>query len=314
MKLYKPDFWDLKKNSFLSYIFFPFTFFIRLNNLIIKFSKKEKTKKIFSICVGNIYVGGTGKTPTVIKLFNIIKKINNKIVTAKKDNVNQKDEILLLKKKTNLITGKNREEILSEAIKKKKKVIIFDDGLQDKKIDYSLKFVCFDTLNWIGNGNLLPAGPLRQNLNVLKKFDVVFLKTINQQENIIIKKLKKVNPNIKIFMTKYVIRNKKKINLKEKYIVFSSIGNPKNFEILLNQNKVKIIDYLIFPDHYLYSNNEIENIITKAKQKNYKILTTEKDYVKILKTYKKHIHCVEVDLRIKNETNLIKYLKHKINA
>jgi len=313
MKFNKPDFWDLKKNSFLSYIFFPFTFFIRLNNLIIKISKKEKTKKIFSICVGNIYVGGTGKTPTVIKLFNIIKKINNKVVTAKKDKLNQKDEILLLKKKTNLITGKNRKEVLFEAIKKKKKVIIFD-GLQDKKIDYSLKFVCFDTLNWIGNGNLLPAGPLRQNLNVLKKFDVVFLKTIKKQENIIITKLKKVNPNIKIFMTRYVIKNKKKINLKEKYIVFSSIGNPKNFEILLNENKVKIIDHLIFPDHYLYSNNEIQKIIIKAKQKNYKILTTEKDYVKIQKIYKKHINCVEVDLRIKNEPRLIKYLKHKINA
>ena len=169
-------------------------------------------------------------------------------------------------------------------------------------------------MNWIGNGNLLPAGPLRQNLNVLKKFDVVFLKTIKKQENIIITKLKKVNPNIKIFMTRYVIKNKKKINLKEKYIVFSSIGNPKNFEILLNENKVKIIDHLIFPDHYLYSNNEIQKIIIKAKQKNYKILTTEKDYVKIQKIYKKHINCVEVDLRIKNEPRLIKYLKHKINA
>ena len=115
-------------------------------------------------------------------------------------------------------------------------------------------------------------------------------------------------------MTKYVIKNKKKINLKEKYIVFSSIGNPKNFEILLNENKVKIIDHIIFPDHYLYSNNEIQKIIIKAKQKNYKILTTEKDYVKIQKIYKKHINCVEVDLRIKNEPRLIKYLKHKINA
>ena len=67
-----------------------------------------------------------------------------------------------------LISSKNREEIIRFATEKNHELIIFDDGLQDRKIDYDIKFVCFDSKIWIGNGYLIPAGPLRENINSLK--------------------------------------------------------------------------------------------------------------------------------------------------
>ena len=126
------------------------------------------------ICVGNIYLGGTGKTPTTLKLYQLLKDINYKVVNAKKYYFDQKDEYVLLKNKSNVISLRNRDEIIKHAIEKNYELVIFDDGLQEKKIDYDLKFVCFDSKNWIGNGLLIPSGPLREEINSLRKYDGVF--------------------------------------------------------------------------------------------------------------------------------------------
>jgi tetraacyldisaccharide 4'-kinase len=175
MKLNKPKFWDDKKISFLAIILLPLTIFIAINNLILSIISKEKSKKIKTICVGNIYVGGTGKTPLTIKLYDIFKELNYKVSTAKKFYKKHSDEQIILKNKTNLIIASTRHKALEEAIKKKNELVIFDDGLQDNKIDYDLKFVCFNSKKWIGNGFLIPSGPLREKISSLKKYDVVFL-------------------------------------------------------------------------------------------------------------------------------------------
>src|SRR5210317_836162 len=168
MYLKKPKFWD-NKISILPYFLLPFTIFIIFANFLRAQKKKILPRKLKTICIGNIYVGGTGKTPTTIKLFKLIKKINN-VATAKKHYLNQIDEEILLRKKTKLIKAENRLKILYKAINKKVDVVIFDDGLQDGQIDYNLKIVCFNAINGVGNGFLIPAGPLRENLENLKKY------------------------------------------------------------------------------------------------------------------------------------------------
>ena len=240
--------------------------------------------------MGNIYLGGTGKTPITIELFKIFNNLKIKTVTAKKFYPSHTDETILLKKKTNFLSGKNRLEIINNAIKKKNKIIIFDDGLQDNYIDYDLKFVCFDALSWIGNGHLIPCGPLREELNSLKRFDAVFIKNIKKPNYKIINIIKKINPKIKVFNSKYKIKNIKKFDLSKKYIIFSGIGNPDNFEKILYKSKFKIIEHIIFPDHYKYSQNDIDKIIQKANELKAKIITTEKDYVKIPKIYNRKIN------------------------
>ena len=309
----KPDFWNKVKPNIISFLLMPLTLPLHVNNFFLNKFKKTPSKKIYSICVGNIYLGGTGKTPTTIKLFEILEKIYKKVTTAKKFYYSQSDEINLLKKKTNFVTSKNRLQIISKAVKKGFKIIIFDDGLQDRNIDYDLKIVCFDTLSWIGNGQLIPAGPLREKLNSLKKYDVVFLKHISKKNNKIIKLIKIINPKIKIFNTKYVITNLSKFNLKKQYIVFSGIGNPESFKTFLKNNKFNIIDNIIFPDHYKYKKNDIIKIIKKANNINAQIITTEKDFVKIPKNYQNEINHINIDMKIKQSNDLIKFLKKKIN-
>ena len=308
----KPEFWDYKNPNLLSKILFPFTFPVRVSNFFFKYFPKINNKKIISICVGNIYLGGTGKTPTTIKLYNLIRKLEKKIATGKKFHSSHQDEIKILKKKTFLISKKSRNEILKYAVKKGKKIIIFDDGLQDKYIDYDIKFVCFDSLSGFGNGNLIPAGPLREDLLSIKRFDAVFIKKIKKKNQKIINDIKKINPRIKIFNTQFKIKNKKNLNLSKKYLVFSGIGNSDGFYKFLKNENFKISKFLKYPDHYKYRNDDLKKIIDIAKKQSASIITTEKDFTKIPEKYKKKIKYIEVDLIIENELSLIKFIKSKI--
>ena len=308
----KPLFWDSKKQGIFSIILFPFTILTNINNFLLSISNKKINNKIFSICVGNIYVGGTGKTPLAIKLYQILNKNHKGVVVGKKFYSSHNDEINLLKKKVHTLIKNKRSLIIQEAIKKNKKIIIFDDGLQDKALRYDLNFVCFDTLNWIGNGNLIPAGPLREKISSLKKFDAIFLKNILKPNNKIIRIIKKINPKIKIFNTRYKILNLNNFSLKDKYLIFSGIGNPDSFFEILKINKFLIKDQFIFPDHYSYTEKDFLNIIERSKELNTKIITTEKDFIKIPKRYQKKIKCLKVDLEINNQKKLINFINEKI--
>ena len=310
MNIKKPKFWDFKKPNLISYLLIPFTIPLLINNFFLN-KKNKKIKEIKSICVGNIYIGGTGKTPSTIKLYEILRKIEPQICTGKKFYSNHEDEKIILEKKTNLICEDNREKIIQIAIKKKQKIIIFDDGLQDKKLDFDLKFVCFEAENWIGNGKLIPAGPLREKISSLKKYDAVFLKDSGLNNNFQ-EIIKNYNQNIEVFHTSYQIKNFRNFDLSKKFLVFSGIGNPKNFMNILNKNNFKIIDQIIFSDHYNYKQEDINFIKNRAKKINAEIITTEKDFVKISKFDNENINFLEIELKIENEKKLINFIKNKI--
>ena len=313
MKLKKPKFWDYKKKSFLSYLMQPFTLPVLLNNFFLDSKNKKLSKSIKSICVGNIYIGGTGKTPLVAKLYNLLNKKIENIIIAKKFYPNQVDEIKLLEKKTKLIHSKSRINLIDDAIKKNNQIIIFDDGLQDKKLDYNLKFVCFDAITWIGNGQIIPAGPLRENLNSLKKYHAIFLNNYDESMKDIHDKVLSINPKLKIFKSKYFIKNIDQLDKNSKYLIFSGIGNPQNFRKILENSNFKVVNEIKFPDHYNYSKSDLEKIINTAIKNDLKILTTEKDYVKIPTNFKSKIKYVEIDLDLFNETEIINYIENKLN-
>ena len=315
MNFKKPKFWDYKKPNIIAYLLLPFTLLITLNNFISKIYPKKKFNKIKTICVGNIYLGGTGKTPTTLKLYELLKDLNLKIATAKKDYSYQQDEKILLEKKSNLILSKERSSIINKAKEKGFDLVIFDDGLQEKKIDYDIKFVCFDSKSWIGNGFLIPSGPLREKIESLTKHDGVFLKSSikNFDFSEIYSKIKNINPKIEIFNSYVFIKNINQFNLSDKFIIFSGIGNAYSFKDTLINNNFNITKEIIFPDHHEYKLEEISKILNFAKKEKAEILTTEKDYVKIPENLKDKINYIEIDLKIEEKDKLINLIKTKIN-
>jgi len=313
MQFIKPKFWDLKKPNLLSYLLLPFTIPIRINNVLLDLKSKRKDQRIKTICVGNIYVGGTGKTPTTIKLYQLLNQQGYEAVTANKNYKKHLDEKIILEKKTETISSRDRQEIIDKAISMKKKILIFDDGLQDKKISYDIEFVCFDQKNWLGNGLLLPSGPLREKIKSLKKYSCVFLKKNGEDISNKIQLIKNINPNIKIFYTHFEPINIDQFDKSEKYLIFSGIGNPNDFKSLLIKNKLNIIDEIIYPDHYMYNESDIIRIKKHANNLGAKIITTEKDYVKISHLDKEDINLLEVDLIIENEKELTDFIKEKFH-
>jgi tetraacyldisaccharide 4'-kinase len=303
MKLKKPKFWDHKKPSFFSYLLLPFSIIL---GLITKIKSKPKfsNSKIKTICVGNIYIGGTGKTSLAIKIKEILDKNNIKACFIKKFYPNQTDEQKLLSKNGVLFSNLKRITALNEAISEGFEVAIFDDGLQDSSIKYDLEIVCFNNLNWIGNGLTLPSGPLRENINNLKSYENVFLNG-NEESLIAIKEqIKRINPNININSGKYIPLNIGEFDKDQNYLVFSGIGNHKTFVEMLKNNKLKIVSDLEYPDHYQYSKKDFDEIIINAKKFNAHIITTEKDYLRLENLNRKEIFYVKSSLDVSDEKNL----------
>ena len=310
MNLKKPKFWDYKKPNIYAFILLPITLLIDLVNKIIKKISKSKSKKlnIKTICIGNFYIGGTGKTSLSIKINDILKKKKIKSCFVKKNYPDQVDEQRLLNKNGKLFLSHKRLEALNKANQEDYEIAIFDDGLQDKSINYDLKIVCFNTINWIGNGMTMPSGPLRESINNLKNYDHVFLNGNLENIDEIKKQILKINPIINIYLGRYEPVNLFEFNKNDKYIVFSGIGNHQTFISMLKNYGLNIIYDFEFPDHYHYTKKDIDNILKSAEKSNCKIITTEKDFLRMNNINHKEIKCLKSELKIHNEEKILSFI------
>ena len=303
MNLNKPKFWD-KKRSFISFLLMPLSLFV----IILVFLKKKFTKTIqFDIpviCIGNIYLGGTGKTPTSIFIAKELTKLNKNPVIVKKFYYNHKDEHRLIKENfKNFILNKNRVAGITEAKQKNYDAAILDDGFQDYSFKKDLNILCFNQNQLVGNGLVLPSGPLRERLCSLKDAHIIL---INGKKDISFeRKILNKNNNLEIFYSSYKPTNIDQFKNK-RLLAIAGIGNPDNFFKLLSENDLKIKKKLIYPDHYEFKKIEITSIIEEAKSNNYQIIMTEKDYFKINNFNYKEIKYLKIQLEINEKHKFIK--------
>jgi len=305
MNLKKPKFWDYKKPNFISNLLLPLSKLIEIKSDLFKY-KKTRFKAIKTICVGNIYLGGTGKTSIAIELKKILDKQNIKSCFIRKKYSNQIDERRLLEKFGKTFVSESRIKALEDAISENYLVAIFDDGLQDKNITYDISFVCFNKKNFIGNGRVIPAGPLREPLNKIEKYKNIFFSGNDENDKNFRETLSKKCSNLNFFNSKYELSNLDKFDLNKNHVVFSGIGNHQTFIDMLKKNNFQIIKDFEFSDHYNYVKKDIEKITKFALENNAEILTTEKDYLRLSEKLRSGINFTKINLEISQKEELEK--------
>ena len=199
--LFKPKFWN-KKVSLISILLLPLSL---ITILIVFFKKKlikQNTFNIPIICIGNIYIGGTGKTPISIFLADEISKLDKKPVILRKFYNSHLDEHELIKNNfKSFMLCENRFEGIKKIEDTEFNVVILDDGLQDYKIKKHLNIVCFNQNQLVGNGLVLPSGPLRESLSSLKDVEIVIINGMKNKD--FEDKILNINKNLKVFYSHY---------------------------------------------------------------------------------------------------------------
>lgn len=285
---------------------------------------KSKKVNAYVISVGNLTTGGVGKTPVVAELANYFLKQEKNVaiisrgyggkLSSKKVNVISNglkifynaqqagDEPYWFAENlsgVNVLTCSNRVKAADYAVKNLGvDVIILDDAFQHRKIQRDLNLVLIDSEKLLGNKKHLPAGPLREDIEGLKRADKVIIvnKSSQKVEKDVLSKVFKSFEEDKTFVCNvvpsytYNIKTLEVLPLKADVFGLCAIGQPEQFYNFLKQ-KFNLLDTITFDDHHSYTYNEVSRL--KGN-----IVTTEKDAVKLQKFDLDNIYALKLKLEL----------------
>ncbi|MBN2675816.1 MAG: tetraacyldisaccharide 4'-kinase [Alphaproteobacteria bacterium] len=290
-------------------IFAPFGWLYFLGTKVRWILTRSQSVSVPVICVGNITVGGTGKTPLVLALAAFFKKegktphvlsrgyggnLTNKRVDIKKHTAKEVgDEPRMLAEYLPVWIGKNRKKTAEMAIKAGADILIMDDGFQNNTLKKDFSIVVFDGKKGIGNGLGLPGGVLREPLRSgLKRADAIVI--VGKDKTRLKKKIAQYTKVTPIFFADF--EPLKLPDLRKKYLAFAGIGRPQKFFDTLKTLSVHVIETFSFPDHYVYRETDIKRLLKEAEAQNATLITTEKDETKVPELYRKKITTLKIKM------------------
>ncbi|KLN62332.1 hypothetical protein WH96_02125 [Kiloniella spongiae] len=305
-----PEFW--RHRGLISTLLLPLSGFYYLGSILRQKLTSPTRVDVPVICIGNLTAGGSGKTPITLSLASSLQKMGkNPHIVSRGYGGEQEgplrvspslhsardvgDEPLMMalanSQSTPVWISKNRVNGAKAAIKDGADIILLDDGFQNPTLQKDVSILVVDNKIGFSNERLIPSGPLRESIhNGLKRADAVFV--IKQPDEAI-------NPELAaIFATKAVtsvtIKPADETNQSElkskKIFAFAGIGYPHKFYNTLENLSAQICGSKDFPDHYQYTEDDLEKVLYMAqKAEADAIFTTEKDFVKIPEAYKDKI-------------------------
>lgn len=287
------------------------------------------------ISVGNLTLGGTGKTPFVINLIKVLKKDIRRDASVLIRGYGW-DETAMLKQslpETPILAREDRVDSAHKAMRLYGcDTAVLDDGFQYWELKRDLDIVLIDSRNPFGNGQLFPRGILREPKSAIKRAHVVVFTKVDKKIadlNALRAELKAINPGLVFIEARhrplytYELKTKKNQDtgyLKDKKVILlSSIGDPKYFKETAKGLGANVVAHLIFKDHHDYKKKDVDNITRLCKERKFDfILTTEKDAVKLgrlglsIGNYPLMVLVVDMEITSGRE-NLIARL-HSINS
>ncbi len=311
-----PKFWYKKEETIYSKALYPLSLFFRFGTKIRNLISLEKLSPLPTICIGNIVVGGAGKTPVAMKVCSMLIKSGYKphfiskgyasiikestLVAPWHSAKSVGDESLLLAEIAKTWIGKNRIKSAQLAKKNGADCLIMDDGFQNPSISKDFSIVVVDGEQEFGNKRVMPSGPLRESIRRgFSRTNVIVV--IGE----IKKELKKLIPNsIPIFRAKFKITEENIIFKGKNITAFAGIAYPNKFFKTLENQGAKIIKKISYPDHYIYDENDLLSLAEIANKTKTILVTTRKDFVRIPKSYRPIINTLEGKIVFEKEKEL----------
>ncbi len=316
-------------------LFYPVTAVFNLGRILWEayWRRKEPVRAdSFVISVGNIAVGGTGKTTLTAYLARKFQEAGKKVAVVAKGYKRKSstpvtitgdaayfwekvgDEPAMLSRTLpgiKIYVDKNKTSGVIRAETDGHEVIIVDDGFQHRGLHRDLDIVCLSSDRPFGNGLLLPAGILREPVDALKRagaivwFDSAYDK--NSWDNIVpVYHARKVTAAVKTLDGACVDLKGRRV------LAFCGIGNPDSFHGSLEATGCQIVDFVKFRDHHRYDRLDLEHIVSRARGNDiHYTITTQKDLVKVerLWTGALPLACLEITIALENEPEFIKLLR-----
>ena len=258
------------------------------------------------ICVGNLSIGGTGKTPVCLALGKILKEMGVSfyflnhgykshqkgiiVNTKKMSALDVGDEAMLLAAEALTVVDNHRARGAQVAERAGAKAIIMDDGFQNPSLIKTVSFIVVDGRTGFGNGRLIPAGPLRETVERgLLRADAVIIS--GHDDTGVQEIVHQYAPDMPILSGHFEPDSSviKKLQGK-KVMAFAGIGRPEKFFDMLVGCGVPVAKRAVFPDHYDYTRFDLESLLGEAG--NLPLVTTTKDAVKVPQNMKSRIIAV----------------------
>lgn len=278
-----------------------------------------KTLPVPVLCVGNLTAGGAGKTPVVLALLDWLGRqgcaahcISRgyggslygpvRVDTQEHSAAEVGDEPLLIAAHSPCWVGKRRLSVATAAVLDGAQVIVMDDGLQNPTVKKDLSLLVIDGGYGMGNGRLLPAGPLRESLaeGVAKAQAAVL---VGEDETGVLSLLPSALPVLKARLEPQEDAQRWR---GRKLVAFAGIGRPEKFYSTLATLGAEVVKTFSFADHHPYTQTEIDHMRRDAAQRGAELVTTEKDAMRLTPPMREGIGVVRVRLVFAQEAELEK--------
>lgn len=281
--------------------------------------RKPRRASVPVICIGNITAGGTGKTPVAISVAKLLAtemyhpffltrgyggKLQNVLVNSRKHSPEEVgDEPLLLAQQAPVVVNADRHAGAELAVAGGADILLMDDGFQNPSLYKDLSFLVFDGSYGIGNGKIIPAGPLRETFaDGIKRADALII--LGEDTHHL-----KEKSSLPVFFahTEAVQTVTGNLNV----LAFAGIGHPQKFYSTLTKQGFNVIESIDFPDHHFYTVSELEKLLEKARKLNAELYTTSKDFVKIPSALQKKIRVLDITVVWDEQERLLNFIKEK---